>query len=1073
MARIPTHELERIKQEISVQRLAEARGIELKKHGKDLLGLCPFHEDHDPSLVITPSKNLWNCLGACGTGGGPIDWVMKAEGVSFRHAVEILRNDVALPSTSSSKAPPARSITAKLPPVVKPDLEDQELLRRVVSYYHKTLLSEPKALEYLAQRGLRSAEAIERFQLGFSNRTLGYRLPAKTTKEGQEMRARLRRLGVLRSSGHEHLNGSLVVPVIDGGEVTELYGRKITSSLRKGTPDHLYLPGPHRGVFNAAALEGAEEIILCESLIDALTFWGHGYRNVTAAYGTNGFTSDHLAAFERWSTKRVLIAFDRDEAGDKAAAVVAQKLSATGIASYRVHFPRGMDANAYALDAAPARLSLGVRLRKAEWIPSSVARSALSVAEHSLTEEIGALKTSDGEAEQQLRKESESADEGAPSGSKSQERTESSHNGEEKPTSGLWPEDTGWRDPKEAPPLAASPLPARPKADVPTEQHEHEVVITLGERRYRIRNLEKNLGYGQLRVNVFVSREGTEGLFHVDTLDLYSSRQRSVYITQAARELCLEADVVKHDIGRVLLKLEELQDEQIQRALRPETKTVTLSDTEEAEALELLRSPDLLTQILQDFDKCGVVGEESNKLLGYLTAVSRQLETPLAVIIQSSSAAGKTALMEAVLGLMPDESQTKYSAMTGQSLFYMGEADLKHKILAIVEEEGAERASYALKLLQSEGELTIASTGKDPSSGRLVTHEYRVEGPVAIFLTTTAIDVDEELQNRCLVLTVDEDRPQTRAIHERQRHSQTLEGLLAGRDRAAIVRRHQNAQRLLRPVMVANPYAEDLTFLDSRTRARRDHMKYLTLIRAIALLHQHQRLRKSVAHEGRRVEYIEATLADIEVANRLMHEVLGRSLDELAPQTRRLLMLLSEMVNEACERDDIVRSDYRFTRRGLRHYTGWSYDQVRVHLDRLVELEYVLVHQGGRGQRFVYELVFDGTADGKPHFSGLIDVAHLKGEAPTPSTTQSLGSTGGNLGVPLDPDLTHIGNGEKQLKGSNSRASSETLGVAPENAYTPSHNGRTYLLGRRTQLHPPLAAGAEDASLPAAEAEVH
>jgi len=523
--------------------------------------------------------------------------------------------------------------------------------------------------------------------------------------------------------------------------------------------------------------------------------------------------------------------------------------------------------------------------------------------------------------------------------------------------------------------------------------------------------------------------------------------------------------VVKHDMGRVLLKLEELQDAQIQRALRPETKTVTLSDTDRAEALELLRSPNLLKQILEDFDKCGVVGEESNKLLGYLAAVSRHLKTPLAVIIQSSSAAGKTSLMEAVLGLMPDESQTKYSAMTGQSLFYMGESDLKHKILAIVEEEGAERASYALKLLQSEGEVTIASTGKDPSSGRLVTHEYRVEGPVAIFLTTTAIDVDEELQNRCLVLTVDEERHQTRAIHERQRQSQTLEGLLAGRDRAAIVRRHQNAQRLLRSVMVANPYAKELTFLDSRTRTRRDHMKYLTLIRAIALLHQHQRPRKSVAHEGRRVEYIEATLDDIAVANRLMHEVLGRSLDELAPQTRRLLVLVTEMIVEACKRDDVARSDYRFTRRGLRHYSGWSYDQVRVHLGRLVELEYVLVHQGGRGQRFVYELVFDGKDDGKPHFSGLIDVQRLKGESNEQSgTTESLGGINGKFGGPLGAALGGIGDREKQREASSELPSREGLGAAPETAVTPSPtNGRTYVLGRHKPL-PPLAA---------ADAEVH
>ena len=105
-----------------------------------------------------------------------------------------------------------------------------------------------------------------------------------------------------------------------------------------------------------------------------------------------------------------------------------------------------------------------------------------------------------------------------------------------------------------------------------------------------------------------------------------------------------------------------------------------------------------------------------------------------------------------------------------------------------------------------------------------------------LFLTTTAIDLDEELLNRCLVLTVDEDRAQTQAIHKKQREAQTLEGLLAKRERDEILRVHQNAQRLLKPLFVANPYARELTFLDSQTRTRRDHMKYLTLIRSIALL---------------------------------------------------------------------------------------------------------------------------------------------------------------------------------------------------------------------------------------------
>ena len=332
-------------------------------------------------------------------------------------------------------------------------------------------------------------------------------------------------------------------------------------------------------------------------------------------------------------------------------------------------------------------------------------------------------------------------------------------------------------------------------------------------------------------------------------------------------------------------------------------------------------------------------------------------------MVQSSSAAGKSSLMDAVLALMPEEHRVQYSAMTGQSLFYMGETDLKNKILAIAEEEGAQRASYALKLLQSEGVLTIASTGKDPNSGRLITHEYKVEGPVMIFLTTTAIDMDDELLNRCMVLAVNEDREQTQAIHKMQREAQTVEGLFKKRERTDIRNLHRNAQRLLRRVAVVNKRAPELTFPDSMTRSRRDHMKYLTLIQAITLMHQYQRQVKTQTRDGITLEYIEATDDDIKLAQELITEVLGRSLDDLRPQTRRLLLLIDEMVTEAGRQQNIERSEFRFSRREVREYTHWGDTQLKLHLHRLEELEYLIVHRGGRGQSFVYELFFERQAE--------------------------------------------------------------------------------------------------------------
>ncbi len=994
MARIPEAEIERLKREIALERLVEARGVVLKRKGADLVGRCPFgtHADAEPSFVVTPSKNLWHCFG-CQQGGSVIDWVMRVEGVSFRHAVELLRDDNASLATAAALAPAGprtrltreglgvkRSTVPKLESPIDQKVDDRELMKQVIDYYHETLKESPAAISYLQKRGLQSehgsvtAEMIDRFKLGYANRTLGYRLPQKNRVAGAESRGRLQQLGILRESGHEHFSGSLVIPIFDEhGHVTEVYGRKIVRGLHGDIALHLYLPGTHRGVWNIEALQASKEIILCEALIDALTFWCAGYRNVTASYGVEGFTEDHLAAFKRYGTERVLIAYDRDDAGERAAQALAEKLIAQGIECFRLHFPKGMDANEYALTVKPAEKSLGVLVRSAIWLggagSAGVPHARVSAA-HAGTVRADALNAGETPAlpgevasspEQAAREENTATQSTEQASSLAAEVADDATNSSLSDSAGE--------------PLA-SPMPSAPAGDAPLQINGDEIVMRFGDRRYRVRGLAKNLSFDALKVNIMAARD--DG-FHVDTIEMYAARQRALFIKQAAEEMNVKEDVVKRDFGKLLLKLEELQDEAVRKTLEPKETTVTLTDEERNAALDLLRDPKLLERILTDYERCGVVGEETNKLVCYLAAVSRKLDEPLAIIIQSSSAAGKSWLMNAALAMMPEEEQVKYSAMTGQSLFYMSETNLQHKILAIVEEEGAERASYALKLLQSEGELTIASTGKDPTSGRLVTHEYRVEGPVMILLTTTAVEVDEELLNRCIVLTVDEDREQTRAIHRLQRERQTLEGLLARHDRDHILAVHRNAQRLLRPVHVTNPFARELTFLDDQTRTRRDHLKYLTLIRSIALLHQYQRPTKNVSHHGQAVQYIEATIDDIAAANTLAHEALGCSLDELAPQTRRLLLLIDEMVTESCKQLSIERCDHRFSRRQVREFTGWGNTQLKLHLHRLEELEYLLLHRGGRGQSFVYELLYDGQGkDGQPFLCGLIEVEKLR-----------------------------------------------------------------------------------------------
>jgi DNA primase catalytic core len=1008
MARVSDVELQRLKRDVSLARLCEAKGLALEKRGPDnFVGRCPFHEDATPSFVVSPKKNVFHCLG-CGAGGSVIDFVMRAEGVSFRHAVELLRNDAPLSATKPGEV--KASSVRRLPAPVDAGADDGALLDQVADYYHQTLQASAEAKAYLEKRGLADEALVAHFRLGYANRTLGLRLPESNRVDGAKLRGRLQQLGVYRESGHEHLAGSLVVPLTDeAGAVVGLYGRKVTPNLRAGTPNHLYLPGPHRCAFNVAGLaEGKGVAIVCEAVLDALAFWAAGFRYVTAAYGAGGFTPHHLEALKRHQVKDVFLAFDRDDAGDEGAQQLSVQLQAQGFDCYRVEFPRGMDANEYALKVQPAAKSLGHALRHATFMGSGTPRRHQHPFLPLSPLSAGPAATPPADALPEGREEGKrvavttaakdttvasspvavpghgaavAAPTPAPAGAGAHQLPRKSGlptgDGEIHEASGSSTSSIAEPAPSRAPPMMATTSTVANTAPGLTDDEGH---FNFGPRRYRLRGLAKQHPPDSLRLNVLLS---VGEAFHVDTLDLYSAKARVAFVLAAAAECSVDADAVKRDVGLLLLQVEALLDKRREEARGP--KAPTLTEDERAAALDLLRTPELLARVLEDFGRCGVVGEETNKLVGYLAAVSRKLDEPLAVLIQSSSAAGKSSLMEAVLAFVPEEEKTKYSAMTGQSLFYMGDVSLRHKVLAVVEEEGATRASYALKLLQSEGELTIASTGKDPHTGRLVTHEYRVEGPTQLFLTTTAAELDEELLNRCLVLSVDEDRAQTRAIHQQQREKQTLEGLLARRQREATLKLHQNAQRLLRPLAVVNPYARQLTFLDDRTRARRDFPKYLALIRAIALLHQYQRPVKTVAHAGGTVEYVEVTAEDIATANRLAAAVLGRTLDELPPQTRRLLAQLEAYVtrratDEACPRSAVV-----FTRRQLREAVGGRNSQLALHLGRLADFEYVRPRKTAHGA-YAYTLAQDEDVPA-PSVAGLADVATLGAAAPTPTNT--------------------------------------------------------------------------------------
>jgi hypothetical protein len=234
---------------------------------------------------------------------------------------------------------------------------------------------------------------------------------------------------------------------------------------------------------------------------------------------------------------------------------------------------------------------------------------------------------------------------------------------------------------------------------------------------------------------------------------------------------------------------------------------------------------------------------------------------------------------------------------------------------------------------------------------------------------------------------------------------------------------------------VVNPYAEQLSFHAAQARARRDHEKYLALIDTIALLHQHQREIHQVTSGERCIEYIEVTRADIEAAHAIAHEVLGRSLDELPPVTRKLLATLSDYVAERAKLEGVQRDELRFTRRELREACGWGDTQLRLHLQRLAELEILNTERMGAGGQLRYTLRHEaGEQDARTRLCGLIDPAQLRDAAMTEksrgSEAQAAGPSRGDRG----PDA-----GALRASGSAEKPATARPGAIRPDAQAASH----------------------------------
>ncbi len=874
--KITKEQIEQIKQQYELVAAVEAHGVRLKKRGKEYIGLCPFHKEKTPSFCVDPVKQVFHCFG-CGASGDTLGFLCKIENKSFPTLLRELFPKGNVPARGVAPCETNGSGPRSSPVVSDVELSNGaphtnntephspkllKLLHRVVEFYQGVFAKDPKGRDYLSGRGIQDKDALRDFGVGYANSSLLDALPP----EG-ELLADLKALGILTEKGYEFFSDCVVVPLHDlTGSITGLYGRRITNQ----EPLHLYLPGPRRGLVNWQAAKRSSTILLTEAIIDALTLYDQGFKNVIPCYGVTGLSEEHLTCFKQFGVKEVVICFDADDAGKRGAASAVNRLTEIGISCSVITLP-DKDVNDYFRRHTP--------------------------------EEFEAIV-------------------------------------------------------KQAHPLT----PIRSEAIVTRAEQFFEVTdvgfkVGFGDRMYEVKGIHRQ-GV-QLRVTLLVRRSDK---MHLDSVDLYAARGRERFSKDAASALKEREELIRDDLMRILQRVERW-------GVKAEENAVMAPSPEiEAAAKKFLANPNLFDEILSDLETLGLLGEETIKRVGYLSCTSRKLEKPLSLLIQSRSAAGKSACMEALLSLMPPEDVKRWTRLTDQALFYQGEMALVHKLIAIEEMAGLgsngngaqSGAAYSIRSMQSSGMISMAGVVKDPITGQMGGREQKVRGPASFLMSTTAPNMDEETKSRFFICGMDESAALTQRILARQRADMTLEGYLRNKKRDFIVQKHQAAQRMLKSLVIIDPAPESNPFGSDALWARRDHPKVLSLLRAIALLFQHQReIKTMTAETGEIIEYIEVGEADWKQAEPLIAYLMESSQSELPVPSRTLYAMIQKAAKEREAGLLHPSGEVSFSRRELMKITGWSLWQIKTYIRPLIEYEYIQVRQGKNGMEYRYALPSD------------------------------------------------------------------------------------------------------------------
>lgn len=849
--------IQEIKQRLSIQKVLQYYNL---KPDRNKRINCPFHNDKTPSMQVYAETNTVFCFSSnCKLNGkaiDQIDFIMHKENCTKHRAINKAKELI------NPGYPPKVGQVA--PNKIKPkpmNINNTENLSRIavltkLMYEAKASMSRSKkAQEYCKQRCLDN----NTLEIGY----LGDRFYGAWN---QKLKQSAIETGLLK----QNTNGSLspafrnciIFPLKNKqGQVIDIYGRSVSNnstSTSSVQAKHFYLKGKHQGIYpNYPKLE-TKTLIITESIIDSATLLQipklltFNFQLLTL-YGTNGLTEEHTEAIKNLpELKEIIFMLDADQAGHKAVERYSKELKA---------------------------IKENVKISKIE-LPCKDVNETFTAHEPEIFTHLLNERTFLFSTDFSNENKNEQAGTASPSAPATQNYTSL---------------------------LAVS------GAELNTANSDK--IIYLPDRQAGDSSLLKIEIWGgieyhnmhRLRLSLYLENKATNRSFR-DDVNLYSNRSSKAFLQDASEELEIPMSELKEIINQFTRKVEEYRLKQKEKMKNINKKEIVkLSLQQQKEAMQILKSQNLVNHLKAAMLKVGLIGETENGLLLFLIFLTRYFNTPLHALVHGSTGSGKTNLLKSILKLVPGESKYETTALTENVLFRPPYKDFwKNKILLIEDLDGSYKALLPLREFMTNQYISKLANDPNPKTGKYEQVTLEAEGPIVIAGATTRDKVYEDNSNRSFLLHVNESKTHEEKVLDYQ--NKEAAGLIDAEGIQTTAKKIQDIQRMLTPnIKVINPFQPQLKLPEYVFTKKRTNTHYIALIKSITFLFQYQREKKK-DDKGR--IYIETTLQDVALANQLSKESLLRKSDELSGQVREFFERLKATVKQE-KKETFLAKDIR------------------------------------------------------------------------------------------------------------------------------------------------------------------